>query len=227
MNVLKIGTLHKENGVNCQDATGQYLNILKVVCDGCSEGKHTEVGAKLFCKNLIEKFTSFIRKGKTNIDISALITSTMDELVRIIGHNPEDIKDYLCFTILVAEFYPGSNAGYVYYCGDGYIIKDVDETICIDKLDCGEYPKYLAYNYIDSDYLKEYKTGVNIEFVEFEDIGNIGVASDGIRFVAELDYDDPLRKEFVDILASGKEMKMKLFFNRNAKILHDDFSIVF
>ena len=86
---------------------------------------------------------------------------------------------------------------------------------------------YLAYNYIDGKYMKQYKDGVRIETLEFEDVGNIGVASDGIRFVAELEYDDPLRKEFMDILASGKEMKMKLFFNRNAKIFQDDFSISF
>lgn len=227
MNVLKMGTLHKESDINCQDAIGSYENRLKVVCDGCSEGKHSEVGAKLFCKMIIDRYVNFVDKGKRFIDVPALITTVMDELVQLIGDNPEDIKNYLSFTILVAEKCPDSNYGYVYYCGDGYIIKEKDDYVSLDKLDCGEYPMYLAYNYIDGKYMKQYKDGVRIETLEFEDVGNIGVASDGIRFVAELEYDDPLRKEFMDILASGKEMKMKLFFNRNAKIFQDDFSISF
>jgi len=226
MNVLKMGFSHREGSINCQDATGMYDNYFKVVCDGCSEGKHSEIGAKLFCKMIVDKYANFMRKGKKYIDIPALMMTVMDELVQLIGDDPDDIKDYLSFTTLVVEKDRESNNAWVHYCGDGYIIVDKDESISFRKIDCGKYPKYLAYNYVNSSYMAEYQDGVDITTIEFEGVGNIGVASDGIRFVADLEDSNPLKQEFKDILLSDKDMKMKLFFNRNDKIFQDDFSIV-
>lgn len=227
MNVLKMGNGHKINGINCQDATGQYKDILKVVCDGCSEGVHSEIGAKLFCKMLIEKYRRFYEMGKKYINVPELITTVMDELVNMIGKTPQDIKDYLSFTILVMEKIPDTVYSYVYHCGDGYILYDAGDGVQFKKLDCGEYPMYLAYNYIPGDMMKQYKDGVLISTYESESYKNVGVASDGIRFVVERDDGDPLKEEFKTILNSGKDMKMKLFFNRNENIFQDDFSIVY
>lgn len=226
MNILKMGYYHKEGSINCQDATGMYDNCFKVVCDGCSEGKHSEIGAKLFCKMIVDRYANFVQKGKKYIDIPALMLSVMDELVRIIGDKPEDIRDYLSFTTLVVEKDLESNSACVYYCGDGYIIIEKDDSISFKKIDCGKYPKYLSYNYVDSIYMAEYQDGVDISTIEFENVGNVGVASDGIRFVADLDDSEQLKQEFKEILLSGKDIKMKLFFNRNEKVFQDDFSIV-
>lgn len=226
MNVLKMGCSHKEGSINCQDATGEYNGIFKVVCDGCSEGQHSEIGAKLFCKLLVDRYKNFVEKGKKYIDVPALMMSVMDELVQLIGDNPEDIKDYLSFTTLVVEKDPESNNAWVNYCGDGYIIVNKDDSILFKKLDCGKYPKYLSYNYVDGSHMADYKDGVSIDVIEFEDITNIGVASDGIRFVADLEDGDQLKEEFKQVLLSGKDMRMKLFFNRNERIFQDDFSVV-
>lgn len=228
MNVVKMGTAHKQVDMNCQDATASLGNRLRVVCDGCSEGKHSEVGAKLFCKVLINKYAYFLNKGKDQIDVVSLMMSTMDELVKLFGDDPQDIKDYLSFTTLVAEKNPEINGFYVYYCGDGYVIENRDgQSVSFQKLDCGEYPMYLAYNYISENSLKAYGTGVKIGILEFCNCYNIGVASDGIRFVADMEDENPLKKEFKEILLGGKDMKMKLFFNRNSAVFQDDFSIVF
>ena len=102
-----------------------------------------------------------------------------------------------------------------------------DEGIHFEKLDCREYPKYLVYNFIDPSYLKQYKDGVGIDHHHFGDAKNVGVASDGIRFVVDRPDDDLLKKEFIDILKSGKEIQMKRFINRNPKVFQDDVSIVF
>ena len=45
MFVNKMGAQHLDYGKNCQDY-GLEKDCLKVVCDGCSEGAHSEVGAK-------------------------------------------------------------------------------------------------------------------------------------------------------------------------------------
>lgn len=252
MNISKTGTLHKQLDINCQDATAEIRDesgtILKVVCDGCSEGKNSEVGAKLFCKVLANKYVKFLSRGKSihYIDTAALIKIVMDELVELIGDKPQDIKDFLSFTILVVErgsyfenetreeqisFNKANGGEYwytLYYCGDGYVIINKDNKISFKKIDCGDYPKYLAYNYISKDYISQYQNGVRIDSECFDnDCINVGVASDGIRFVADLPDDNPLKKEFSDILLSQKDVKMKLFFNRNANMFQDDFSIVF
>lgn len=221
MNVVKLGSGHSEIGMNCQDATGQSED-LKVVCDGCSEGKHSEVGAKLFCHLLIKKYEKMKILGKTHFNIEAMIHSVMDMLVTMIGNDPETIKNYLSFTILVVY------ENIIYYCGDGYFITQENDKIQIRKLSDGEYPKYLAYNYISKDRMKEYGNGVEIQCLPYNKyMDKVGIASDGIRFVADRSDDDPLKQEFIDILLSGRDMKMKLFFNRNASIFKDDFSIVF
>lgn len=228
MKIVKMGTAHKENDINCQDAVGSYKDIIKIVCDGCSEGKHSEVGAKLFCEMFIKKYSEFINKGKSPMHVPTLMVIVIDELIQFIGNDAQTIKDYLSFTVLIATKTPGDNCFHVYYCGDGYIIVDNNnEGITLKKIDYGEYPKYLAYNYINSSLMKEYGTGVEIDEMILENCKNVGVASDGIRFVAELDDDSELKKEFKQILSDGKEIKMKLFFNRNSKLFQDDFSIVF
>jgi len=224
MQVLKMGFSHAEIGMNCQDAVVKsdiMKSGLKIVCDGCSEGKHSEVGANLFCQIFAQKYEDFFLLGKKNIDIPALMYAVIDELFQLIGNNPQTIKDFLSFTSLVAF----ENS--VYYCGDGYIVLIKNENeVHFQKLDCGEYPKYLSYNYLPQNCMKEYKDGVKIEVTNFSDEYKVGVASDGIRFIVERDENDPLRKEFKNIILSDSDMKMKMFFNRNEKIFKDDFSIV-
>lgn len=226
MNVSKTGYLHSQIRMNCQDATGSFNNRIKVVCDGCSEGKHSEVGAKLFCKLFIDKYIKFASMKKKYISVPALMMTVMDELVTMVGNNPNDIKDYLSFTIIIVENFYNSNYHVAYCCGDGYIVTQKDEdSVGFEKLDCGEYPKYLSYNYINGDDMKSYSDGVTIDTYEFDDYLNVGVASDGIRFIVDSD-DIDLKNEFVNIIKSGKDMKMRLFFNKNENKLKDDFSIV-
>lgn len=225
MEVVKTGLSHKEIEQNCQDAVGTYMDKLKVVCDGCSAGKNSEVGAKLFCKLLIDKYANFVEKGKKSIDVQALIMTVMDELVSFVGSSPKSIKDYLSFTILVAEYDPNLNVHTVYYCGDGYIILQKDEvSLSFRKLDCGEYPEYLSYNYIDGSYMNKFHDGVRIKSEEFELYYNVGVASDGIRFILD-SQNDELIDEFGRVLKTGRNMKLKLFCNRNEKLLKDDVSV--
>ena len=79
--------------------------------------------------------------------------------------------------------------------------------------------------------LKKYKYGVELSRRIFnptiENIDHeLGVASDGIRFVADLPKDNPLRQEFVDIILSDRDIRMKRFINKHPEIFKDDVSIV-
>ena len=175
MFINKIGKHHLDYGENCQDF-GKYEVITpekykglariykshKVVCDGCSEGKHSEVGAKLFVLRYkpdsiggIEVALSQVLRAICAKDWYEALRDYPD--IRVVNLDDSLIKDYCCFTILTVEEIVGNssdissylNMFVVKYCGDGYIItQDYDDNIEFIKLDNGEYPKYLAYNYI-------------------------------------------------------------------------------
>lgn len=211
MFINKIGMEHLETGMNCQDY-GFVGERSSYVCDGCSEGKHSEVGAKLYCY-LIKDRLHMLRTG-------------FEELIKFFGKNPKTLKDYLSFTILCLSEEKEDFS--LTYCGDGYIIlQDHDGNITFEKLSDGEYPKYYIYNYIEPEYLKHYKDGVSFSQKVFskEEYAKVGIASDGLRYI--LQADEELREEFISCLKSGKELKTKLFINRNHKIFKDDVTIVF
>lgn len=210
MFINKIGYEHMESGRNCQDfgVVGEYSSY---VCDGCSEGEHSEVGAKLFCY-LIQKYH----------DVSGAFIG----LVKMFFEEPKALKNYLCFTIL--RLSETASSFHVSHCGDGFVIlQDHDGNITFEELSDGEYPKYYVYNYISEEHLKHYKDGVDFSYKEYskDDYAKAGIASDGLRFI--LQADDDLKQEFIECLKSGKELKTKLFINRNHKIFKDDITIIF
>lgn len=211
MFINKIGMEHLESGMNCQDY-GFMKDTVSMVCDGCSEGKHSEVGAKLYC---------YLIKDRLR-----MLWTGFEELIKFFGKEPKTLKDYLSFTILclVEERDDFS----LTYCGDGYIIlQDHNGNITFEELSDGEYPKYYIYNYIEPEYLKHYKDGVPFSQKTFskEEYAKVGIASDGLRYI--LQADEELKQEFINCLKSGKELKTKLFINRNHKVFKDDVTIVF
>jgi hypothetical protein len=162
MFINKLGHDHFEMNKNNQDY-GFINNDFKIKCvvDGCSEGEHSEVGAKLFCHFYNDSFIT--------------IESTFDRLVGIFGNNATTMMNFLCFTTLIVV--EKDDWFEVLYCGDGYIIKEkLDGTIEFEKIDDGDYPKYYVYNYIDKSRLSAYKDGVTFSSKIFykDEYKNIG-----------------------------------------------------
>lgn len=217
MVINKIGQQHIDYGTNCQDY-GVEADGVKVVCDGCSEGKHSEVGAKTFCH-------LFVNDSRIVHDWSVYtMAAAFGEMLGIYGQSATSIRDFLCFTILMVT--ESESDFTVTYCGDGFIVKErLDGSIEFEELSDGEYPKYFAYNFVDKDSLKHYKDGVVFTERTFSkmEYKNIGVASDGIRFAMS---DPDILREFMEALQSGKESKVKRFINKNQRVFQDDTTIV-
>jgi len=206
MNVNKIGHEHIIIGTNMQDAVLEKEN-LKVVADGCSGAKHSEVGAKLFCKLIGDDFS---------------IEHAFKILQVLMGNNYKDMSDYLSFTFFIVREYEDKYV--VDYCGDGFIIERVGDIITYKEIDNGEYPEYYIYNYIDKDKLKKYKDGVSYHTVEYlkSDYDNIGVSTDGIRFF----INNNLEFKLNEFILSGKSIRMKRFINANHSTFKDDIGLV-
>lgn len=184
--VNKIGSEHIASNKNNQDF---YMAREDEICvvDGCSEGSHSEVGAKLFCQ-------LFQYNSDVNAVFKKLLSICPDK------DNYKFVKDNLLFTILSAHIYEDSYI--IGHCGDGYIItQDYDDNIQYIKLeDEFEFPRYYAYNYIDRDKLSTYKDGVEFDIAMFpmQWYKRIGLASDGIRYILDSVFKDDLSKAIID-----------------------------
>lgn len=222
MLITKIGYAHVQNMSNCQDAgveTEYGDDKFKLFClaDGCSEGKHSEVGAKLFCK-LFPKYknidTAFRSIRQLFYDMS--YTDPQEYVQTII--------DYMMFTIMTvcesAESYQ------VVVAGDGYIITQTHE----DKLnfipvDQGMYAAYYGYNYLRGFVdLKQYNTGVELYSTTFnkQDVKAVGIASDGLRYILGSDF----QEEFERLLIARKEFAIRRLINKHHSVVKDDITII-
>lgn len=211
MFVNKMGAQHLDYGKNCQDY-GLEKDCLKVVCDGCSEGAHSEVGAKAYC----------------HLAASGYDTDQIFQLLMgIFGQSPQTVREYLCFTILeVAE---QEDSFCVTYCGDGYILlQDAAGEIQFMELSDGAYPKYYAYNYCDASSLRQYQDGVPLNRKVFhkKEYQKVGIASDGLRYIVN-SKDTQLKAAFTALLKLGSAVKIKRFINCNQRVFQDDITIVF
>lgn len=217
MFINKIGQQHLEYGLNCQDA-GLLKDKIKIVCDGCSEGKNSEVGAKLFC-HLYDVF------NLKQYGVIQGIANAFTILAPMFNQTSETVKNYICFTILIVE--ETDDDFLVYYCGDGFIIAQKrDGNIDFIELNDGEYPKYYSYNYTKKESLKYYKDGVSVQSVHFpkSEYLNVGIASDGLRYIFT---DKNIEEKSVELLKNNKEIALKRFINKNQTIFKDDITIAF
>ena len=236
-----MGSYHSAYGINSQDF-GFELENFYCVLDGCSSGKHTEIGVKLFAKSLFEQLQS--KKDFLNNDYQIqklIINNFFYTMKKIIPSYPsilfdnydfflKDMENYLTFTILLVI--ETDKSWIVFYCGDGYIItENIDNNLQFIPLDYSDTPIYLAYSFIDREYLSipDFDLlGIKVQRFSKNDYIRIGVASDGLRFVVGNDYE----REFKNLLSHNKEWKLRRYINalnnrflQNEGFFKDDITI--
>lgn len=226
--VCKIGLDHARHNMNNHDFAFTFLNI-KVVTDGCGSGNHSEVGTRLFAQLFAREIAKNVKDGKITEKVFLETVNYVFEKMISLCSETKFIFDNFLFTILAClEF---EDEFIVYHCGDGFIIKENTEgEITFEKLDCGKYPEYYAYNYVDPERLKKYNDGVTFKISHFckSEYINIGVASDGLGYATGLfEVEMERLKEF---LRKGKSVKIEMLINlnnQNERIFKDDISICF
>ena len=225
IDITKIGSAHIFDDKNNQDFVLSLPDI-KAVFDGCGSCKFSEIGSRLFAELIL------FDKEKLKEDFILKIWQTFDNLKNnfkeLVGEANIDtfLIHNLSFTILACletetEFV-------VYSAGDGYILLDKDDEILLEKLDDGEYPEYYVYNFIENrDNLMHYQDGVyfNVKRFSKEEYKNVGIATDGLRFIEELNSAD--KNRMLDALHLGKKGLVEKIINRNSEIFKDDISICF
>ena len=224
VDVCKIGKSHVFEDQNNQDFVLSLPNA-KMVFDGCGSGKFSEIGSRLFAELLmfqkdeitIETFTSIVHETFQKLK---------DSFKGLVGEKNIDrfLKHNLSFTILAC--FETETEYIVYTAGDGFILLDAEEEFYYDILDDGEYPAYYVYNFMeDKSVLAAYQNGVNFHIHRYskEEWKNVGVATDGFRFIEELN--DAEINHLVAALSEGKKGLVEKIINRNCDVFKDDISI--
>lgn len=223
MFINKIGYHHSEYGENNQDygiqiEDGNY----SVICDGCGSGKHSEVGAKLFCIKMEQNINTDIYNFNSNMKEILNVFKTKDDNI-----SKSIVRNFLSFTTI------GLDKRFLYnfhieYSGDGYIIlQDYEDNITFVELETvlENEPEYLIYSIIDEKNESVYENCQGLKFLTYskEIYKNAGISSDGLRFI----FGSPIEQDFINALKDGKENKIKRLINMNSKIFQDDITISF
>lgn len=146
-----IGLDHQRKQRNCQDSYALHESadaIIGVVCDGCSEGPRSEVGAALGAQYLATQAAHLIEES---VPLAELPDQLYQGLIAYLGQITDlsmppsrvgFIRDHLLFTALVLIITPEGTL--ILSAGDGLIVSD-DQIECIDQNNA---PSYIAYHLV-------------------------------------------------------------------------------
>ena len=123
-----IGRNHVLAGKNNQDAFRVVMreqHIIAVVCDGCGSGKHSEVGAKLGARMVIDAIADLLNHDLVTSDrefwnaVQTNLLQKLKDFVAISNGDMEFVNDYLLFTIVGVLITPSETV--TFSMGDGAI----------------------------------------------------------------------------------------------------------
>lgn len=192
---VKVGHYHAFKGANCQDAADFFVAddiICGIGCDGCGEGNHSEVGARMICTFGLSEVSRLHQMGFTAerilCDLFCSIVRFIEmQIFHIAGpacYSNEQIAYYVkhhWLSTVIGFIIQENKDGIVFSCGDGIYGVD-DDVIVIDQ---NNTPKYIAYQALKNPE----SVGVNpenipLQFVkhkfEANTVNRLFVASDGL-----------------------------------------------
>lgn len=149
-----LGGEHARVGKNNQDAVvvdSRSDLLLAVICDGCSAGRYSEVGARLAATWLARQIPNLPR----NIPLHRLathLTIQLGHFLRLLALQlstndadlPGIVRDYLLFTFMVAIV--REDESIIFGLGDGLF--SVNGEVTVLEAGEGNAPNYLAYGLI-------------------------------------------------------------------------------
>lgn len=203
-------------GKNNQDAFSCNVGrdvIIAVVCDGCSEGVHSEVGARLGAQLLSasigQRLSLFLRLGhpdflsdhvvslvleRTRQDLLAQLRVLAIQMAGTDGSLSHIISEYFLFTTVIAVVTPRS--AFIASIGDGVFFLN-DEIKYIGPFP-GNAPPYVSYALVSSSIDKELLRFTIHTIVPTEDIQTLLIGSDGVKdLVAAAERIVPGKREVV------------------------------
>jgi hypothetical protein len=192
-----IGQQHQLSQRNCQDAwafntfdlgeAGRFL--VGLVCDGCGEGTHSEVGAKLlaeFCTHEIERllweFEPAVVPSELYMRALVFLDSISQSLIGLrvlpevgltqpLDETKEFIRNYLLATVV--GFIVGPEQTVIFAAGDGLIL--LNEQVVVRDED--NQPNYLAYGLLPGVALG----GFDMQVLPTAEVQRLAIWTDGFK----------------------------------------------
>lgn len=143
------GRDHLLRAANRQDnvvVVEQKGYTIGIVCDGCGEGEHSEVGSALGADYLAAQAVNLLADGHPVELLPGLLYARAVAYLRglVTLHQPAQpaafVCDYLLFTVIGVII--DGDSGCVFAAGDGLVV--IDETLVVR--DEGNQPRYIGYH---------------------------------------------------------------------------------
>lgn len=221
-----IGYEHQLRQANCQDKyryaevnLGGQIYQVGVVCDGCSEGTHSEVGAALLSEYIVREAVRLLAGGCEVAQLpEALYRASVAFLqnlsCQMLGPSASGdtlvnfVRDYLLATVL--GFVIGPEQAVIFAAGDGSVM--VNEVISVR--DQANRPAYLAYALLKPSQLSQAaKTAFEVYPFETAVLERLAIWTDGF---------DPALADQTRSLGGPRSLQRKLNVWAKEKRFTDD-----
>jgi len=180
-----IGREHLRVGKNNQDAYCWSMAeaiAVAVVCDGCGSGVHSEVGAKLGARIIVETIHHVLsHDGDLETEMTwqtiqqTLLTQLQSIAALLGGDRAQTVQDYLLFTIVGAVITPNLTA--VFALGDGVVV--INEQVIQLGPFANNAPPYLAYGLL-AEGVAESLPLKALQILPTEALQSLCLGSDGV-----------------------------------------------
>jgi hypothetical protein len=186
-----IGRSHLNRQANCQDsyALAQTENyVVGVVCDGCGEGQHSEVGSTLAAKYIVTQAIQLLEADYDLAEIPTMlygrVVDYLEALVEVSSpvNRVQFVKHHLLFTIVGVIL--TESGGVLFSSGDGLIVVDN----MVNAIDQRNKPAYIAYHLIQEHVISASVIQHQFTTQPLTDWQRIVIATDGfeVDLLAEL-----------------------------------------
>lgn len=206
------GTKHAAAGRNNQDAWHVVRNeraTIAIVCDGCSSGTSSEVGAHCGARLVAESLCRAVALHGPDVPAATLleyvrkdVLSALSGLLRRMGERtPAIIEQYFLFTIVGVAIL--SSRTFIFALGDGIVAVN-GEVINLGSFPNNE-PPYIVYGIVETSLKKTSPELLRFRIVHelpTEAVQSILIGTDGVRdLIARADRLMPGRDEIVGPLS--------------------------
>lgn len=219
MIITSQGFGHFTQGLNNQDF-GIETSKMVLVLDGCSSGKYSEIGTRLFAQ-LFQRKQGYDNPEKFEDNVKEVFDEIIS-MMRKYYKSDEDfesnfIMENLLFTIIAC--FKTEDRYIVKMFGDGYVItQNVYDKVSYMRFAYGKCPPYFAYRYcsVMPINVHDFKT-LKLDKKYFK---SVGVATDGILPIVKGEI-----KGFDSILQKKNDVVISNAINNQRSIFFDDLTI--
>ncbi|MCU0496717.1 MAG: protein phosphatase 2C domain-containing protein [Anaerolineae bacterium] len=187
-----IGRDHLLRQANCQDSYALIEHedyIIGIICDGCSQGERSEVGAMLGAEYLSRRAAQLLEEGHNAHDLpECLYQDTLSFLENLCTLMPDlqrriFVQKYLLFTVVGVIIHHETSV--LFTAGDGLLVIDDFKTMIDQKNE----PTYLAYHLVKGHLPPAYQLPTGFECQTLaKNWQRLAIGSDGFELdlVSEL-----------------------------------------